>query len=173
MSRGSSNPHQQIIERYAAGGPLLAYAAQGLSPEHRQARPGPGAWSIAEIVVHLLDSDLVYGDRMKWVLAEDNPPLLGFDENAWVARLDPQAMPMEEAVNLFVAHRQWMTHLLRRRPEADFSRTGRHSERGEISLAEMIVSMANHVDHHLRFLYGKRANLGLTLYPRYTHLPET
>lgn len=156
------------IERYAAGGPLLAYAAQGLTPDQETARPGPGLWSIAELVAHLLDADLVYAERMKRVIAEDRPTLLAFDENAWIVRLDSQAMPVAEAVLLFVANRQWMTRILRRLAEADFAREGVHSEAGPQALAEIVVRIAHHVDHHLKFLYAKRANLGVSLYPRYT-----
>ena len=51
--------------------------------------------------------------------------------------------------------------------EADFARAGRHSERGPQTLAEIVALATNHVDHHLRFLYAKRANLGVAIPPRY------
>jgi uncharacterized damage-inducible protein DinB len=157
-----------LLTRYVAGGPTLAYAVADLSPEHEQARPGPGDWSIAELVAHLLDTDLVLTERMKRVLAEDDPVLQAFDENAWAARLDYQSMSVEEAVNLLTANRRWMAQILRRRDEADFARTGRHSEKGRQTLAEVLSTVVNHLDHHLRFLYAKRANLGVALPPRYT-----
>ncbi|HEV3165965.1 MAG TPA: DinB family protein [Isosphaeraceae bacterium] len=157
-----------LIDRYAAGGPLLLYAISGLSHEHESARPGPGDWSIAELVVHLLDADLVFADRMKRVIAQDEPILQAFDHKAWVVRLDSQSMPVEEAVNLFVANRHWMTRILRKLPEAEFARSGMHSESGRKTLTELVVSIANHVDHHLRFLYAKRGNLGMAVQPRYT-----
>src|SRR5262245_15825931 len=103
----SENLSQPLIDRYLSGGPILAYATSGLTPEKATARPGPGAWSIAELVVHLLDCDLVYADRMKRIIAEENPVIVAFDENAWVARLGPQEMPVEEAVNLLAANRHW------------------------------------------------------------------
>lgn len=162
----------EIVERYAAGGPLLSYAAQGLTREQEQARPGPGTWSIAELVVHLLDCDLVYADRMKYIIAEENPTLLAFDENGWITALDAQNMPVEEAVNLLVANRHWMTRILRKLPESAFARSGMHTERGRLTLADCVVTMANHIDHHLKFLYGKRANLGVSIYPRYTSIKE-
>jgi uncharacterized damage-inducible protein DinB len=157
-----------VIDRYAAGGPLLAYAVAGLSADDEQAHPGPGAWSIAQLVTHLLDSDLVYADRMRWVIAEHEPPLPGFDENAWIDRLGGEAMPVEESVNLFTANRQRMARILRRCSEDDFSRAGLHAERGRMTLAELLATITNHVDHHLRFLYAKRANLGVAVPPRYT-----
>ena len=157
-----------LIERYVAGAPTLAYAVADLSPEHEQARPGPGSWSIAELVVHLLDADLVLTERMKRILAENEPTLLAFDENAWVERLGAQSMRVEEAVNLLAANRHWMAQILRRCADADFARAGNHTERGRQTLAEVLSMVVNHLDHHLRFLYAKRANLGVALPPRYT-----
>ncbi len=158
----------EVIERYAAGGSLLAYAVQGLTSEQEKARPGPGAWSIAELAAHLADSDLVAADRMKRVIAEDEPALLAFDENAWIERLGSREMSVEEAVNLFAANRHWMSQILRRLPEADFARVGIHSENGRMTLASLVATYANHLDHHLKFLYAKRGNLGVSIYPRYS-----
>ena len=126
----ADDQHSPVIDRYAAGGPMLVYAASGLTPEQEMARPGPGAWSIAELVAHLLDADLVLADRMKRVIAEEDPVLLAFDENAWIERLGAEAMPVEEAVNLFAANRHWMTQILRRCSEADFARAGQAHRSG-------------------------------------------
>jgi hypothetical protein len=163
-----SSRMEPVIDRYAAGGPLLAYATSGLSPELEANPVGPGSWSIAQLTVHLLDSDLVIADRIKRVIAEDEPALLAFDEDLWIDRLDPGAFPIEEVVNLFAAHRHWMARILRSRPEADFARVGMHSEAGRKSLADLVATAVGHLDHHLRFLFGKRATLGAAIPPRYS-----
>jgi hypothetical protein len=157
-----------LIDRYAAGSEILVYATQQLSRDQETTRVGPGEWTVAELVAHLLDADLVLADRMKRIIAEDNPALPAFDESVWIKRLHSAEQSVEEAVNLFVAHRHWMTRLLRRLAPEDFARSGTHSEAGRKTLADIVSSAAGHVDHHLVFLYGKRANLGTSLYPRYT-----
>ncbi|MEO6810459.1 MAG: DinB family protein [Isosphaeraceae bacterium] len=156
-----------LIDHYAMGAEVLNYAAQGLSLEQERSRPGPGTWSLAELVAHVLDADLVISDRIKRVIAEDRPTLLAFDENAWIERLDSNAMPMVETAALFAANRRWMVRLLRNRPEPDFGRIGVHSSAGPLTLAELVAKATGHLDHHLRFLYAKRASLGVSLYPRY------
>lgn len=160
---------ESLIDRYAAGGAILVYAVQGLSSGQEQARPGPGAWSIAEVVAHLVDSDAVACDRMKWIIAEPNPILLAFDENLWIQRLRSGEMPVQEGASLFAANRRWMARVLRGCSEADFSRAGQHTERGRITLAELLAGFVGHLDHHLKFIYGKRANLGVSLQPRYSY----
>ena len=165
------DPRKPVIDRYADGGPLLVQAAANLTPEHCRDHPVPGTWSIAELVCHLLDADLVHAGRMKWIIAEESPLLPNMDEVAWVARLDPNAMPVDEAAALFAAHRKWMARILRAQDEAAFARAGTHTERGRQTLAEILVYAVHHLDHHLKFLYAKRAKLGVSIYPRYTGNP--
>ena len=163
-------PHESLIDRYAAGGAILAYAVQGLSGEQKQARPGPGAWSIAEVVAHLVDSDAVACDRMKRIIAEPNPTLLAFDENLWIQRLRSGEMPVEEGVNLFTANRQWMVAGASGLLGGRFRPCRPALRRGRMTLAELLAGFVGHLDHHLKFVYGKRANLGVALQPRYSYL---
>ena len=154
--RPSPNPNSPrgapLLDRFTMGGAILAYAVSDLTIEQEQARPGPGAWSIAELVVHLLDTDLVYSDRMKRVIAEDDPVLQNMDETAWAARLGYQESSVAEAVSLLAGNRRWMSKILRRLNDADFARSGRHTERGRLTLAELVATVTNHLDHHLRFV---------------------
>lgn len=158
-----------LIDRYARGPEVLAYAVEGLPEEAAYARPGPGAWSIAELSAHLADSDMVGSDRMKRVIAEQDPELLAYDESAWINRLAAGDAPVADSVAVFAANRRWTERILRSCAEADFARSGRHSERGRVTLAELLVIYVNHLDHHLRYLYMKRAKLGTSLQPRYTY----
>ena len=105
---------------------------------------------------------------MKRVIAEDNPTLLAYDENAWIARLRSAEMPIEEGVNLFTANRQRIVRILRglRRPTSPAA--GDHTERGRETLADLVTGYVSHLDHHLRFLYGKPTNLGTAIQPRYS-----
>lgn len=149
------------------GPAILKYAASGLSREHEQTRIGPGAWSAAELVTHLVDTDLVYADRMKRVIAEDNPPFLAFDPNAWLARHAANDASIPDALALIAANRAWMMRILLTLNDADFGRVGIHSRDGRMTLAEVVARATHHLDHHLRFLYTKRSNLGVALPPRY------
>jgi hypothetical protein len=162
---------EALIARFEAGGELLKYAVGGLTEEQAKAHPGPGEWSIAEVAAHLADCDLVASDRMKRVLAEENPSLLAFDENAWLTRLRSGDMPVDESAALFDINRKRMGRILRGCSEQDFGRAGIHSERGRTTLAELLTVFVNHLDHHLKFIFAKRANLGISIHPRYTYDP--
>lgn len=158
---------ETVIERYEVGGPLLVYATSGLSPEHLRAKPGPGDLSIAELAIHLVDCDLVFAERFKRVIAETNPTLQAFDETPWMDRFGPIDQPAEEAVQLFALNRAWMGRILRACSEADFARVGQHTELGPQTLASLLAKAITHLDHHLKFLYAKRANLRMAVGPKY------
>ena len=155
--------NRELIEQYAHGGEKIRRAVAGLTPEELRARPGPGAWSALEVVIHLADSDAISIDRMKRILSEDEPPLLYADETAYVERLHTHEQDLEDALLLFeVGRRQW-GRVLRRLPEEAFLRTGTHNRRGKVTLGGMVASYVKHVDEHLEFVAGKRANLGKPL----------
>jgi len=155
--------NRDVIEQYVACSEKLRRAVTGLTPEELRARPGPGAWSVLEVVIHIVDSDSISIDRMKRMLTEDNPPLLYADETAYVARLHTHEQDLEDALLLFeVGRRQW-ARVLRRLPDEAFLRAGIHNRRGKVMLGEMVATYVKHVDEHLKFIEGKRVNLGKPL----------
>ena len=157
-----------LIQRYADGGPLLVYATAGIPEEHLRKRISPGEWSLAEVICHIVDSDLTAADRMKRVIAEKDPLLVNCEEDLWVKSLDYPNTPVEENVALFAANRKLTARVLKSLPEAAFARQGNHSVRGPVTLAGLLLEYVVHLDHHLRFIYGKRTNLGCPVPPRYT-----
>ena len=159
---------RSAIDQYARGIGLLSYATEGLTAEQLRSRPGPGDWSAAEVVIHLVDSDLVLADRMKRVIAEENPPLVAFDENKWTARLHYQDQTVGTAAMLFDLNRRHLLEVLRRLDDAAFERVGIHSERGPLRLGQLVAGAASHLDGHLKFIYEKRARLGRGTTPRYS-----
>jgi hypothetical protein len=153
----------ELIERYAAGGPLLAKVIEGLTPEELNAFPIPGTWSLQQIVLHMTDSDLIASDRMKRVIAEENPTLVGYDETAFSKNLFYEKLDPQLACMIFDANRRQTATLLRLLPPAAFSRTGNHSEHGPMSLDSLVKVYAEHLDHHMKFVREKRAKLGKPL----------
>jgi len=154
---------RSVIEAYAAGPAKVRAAVAGLTREELTARPGPGKWSILEVVVHLADSDAISIDRMKRILTEDNPQLLYADETAYVDRLFTHDQDLEDALTLMEAGRRQWARVLRKLPDAAFERAGTHNRRGRVTLGEMVASYVGHIDDHLKFVVGKRANLGKPL----------
>ncbi|MGE3109455.1 MAG: DinB family protein [Phycisphaerales bacterium] len=149
-----------VIEQYAQGADDLTRAIEGLSGADMNARPVPDTWSIQEIVMHMMDSDLIASDRMKRIIAEDNPLILGYDETRFSQRLHYDKADANLACRVFAMNRQMTAALLRLLPDETFQRTGVHNQAGKLTLAQMVKGYHDHLQHHLKFLHQKRRLLG-------------
>jgi DinB superfamily len=110
----------------------------------------PGKWSVVEVIQHLGDSDLVFGFRARMILAEDRPPLQGYDQDRWASVFRYRDASRESALAQLGAYRAANLAVLRRLSPAELERTGMHSERGEESLGHLMKLMAAHDLVHRR-----------------------
>jgi uncharacterized damage-inducible protein DinB len=155
-----SVPSSELIERYSKGGEKIAAAIQGLTLDDLLAFPVPGTWSIQQIVVHVMDSDLISTDRMKRIIAEDNPTLIGYDETRFSKNLYYNVQPAADAVAILDLNRKLFARVLRKLPPETFNRVGSHNERGQLTLGQYLQAVVDHLEHHLKFINEKRAKLG-------------
>jgi DinB family protein len=109
----------------------------------------PGKWSIRQVVRHLADSDLVWGYRLRMVLAHDRPTITGYDQDLWADRLRYNEAVIEEALDELAVLRRANLRLVAGASAADLDRVGVHSERGEESVKHMIRMYAGHDLLHL------------------------
>lgn len=147
---------RKLIDVYEAGGATLRDAIEGLTDAQFDVRPPDGSWTIREIVLHLMDSDLIASVRMKRIIAMDEPPLLAFDESAFAARLGYGRLDVHLAARVFADNRALTATMLRALPDSAFERIGRHNERGPLTVATIVQDYCKHLDHHLAFLLRKR-----------------
>lgn len=155
------SPREALIASYLNSLPRLRRAVADLTPEQLRARPVPGKWSALEVICHLVDSEQAWCHRMKRAIAEDRPLLIGYDETRFTAGLPYHDADLEEELALLEGMRRQMARILRSLSESAWSRAGVHSERGLITLAEMLQAEAEHVPHHLATILEKRKALGL------------
>jgi uncharacterized damage-inducible protein DinB len=151
--------HAHLIEDYLAGPKLLREAVAGLSDEELDAKPIPGKWSTRQIICHLADFEPVYADRMKRVIAEDNPPLRGGDPEVFAAKLAYEARDIQEELNLIEAVRRHTGRILKTLPDEAFQRTGMHSADGPLTLETLLQRITEHIPHHIRFIEEKKQAL--------------
>ena len=111
------------------------------------------------MVQHLADSELVWGYRLRMVLAQDRPPITGYDQDLWAQRLDYAHADVGQAIADFQTLRTANLRLIDRATAADLQRVGVHAERGEESVEHMIRLYAGHDLLHLRQLERIRTTL--------------
>jgi hypothetical protein len=127
-------------------------AIAGMSDARLSQPESPGKWSMGQVVQHLADSDLVWGYRVRLVLAQDRPPLTGYDQDLWSERLHYDKLPIDEALDRFAVLRRSNLRLLANAKPDDLQRVGVHAERGEESVSLMVRLYAGHDLLHLRQL---------------------
>lgn len=159
MSR--PNDRSEAIDAYLAGGPALRASVDGMTRAQILDRPVAGRWSTLEVVAHLADSEQAWTHRMKRVIAEKTPLLIGYDESKFTSSLFYQDRDLNAELTLFEALRIQMTQILHALPEPAWLRQGVHSESGLLSLEQMLQIETDHVHHHLRHIQEKRQALGL------------
>jgi len=112
-------------------------------------RPEEREWSVLECVAHVAQAEIVYAGRYRWILAHDEPPLIGYDQDLWVDRLHANEADAEQLLALFAALRTANISLWQRTSEADRARVGMHAERGRESFDLSFRLIAGHDRFHL------------------------
>jgi uncharacterized damage-inducible protein DinB len=120
-----------------------------LSPAQLVRPERPGKWSIRHVLQHLADSELVWGWRLRLVLAQDRPRITGYDQDLWAERLGYEHADPLQAADDFATLRDANLRLLSHVGPAELERTGVHEERGEESIAHMMRLYAGHDLLHL------------------------
>jgi hypothetical protein len=145
---GARNPMEVLQDTPIA----LRKALAGLSEDQRAQPEASGKWSVRHVVRHLADSELVWGYRLRMVLAAERPPLTGYDQDLWAQRLRYDEANVEDALDEFAVLRRSNLRLFAGASGGDFKRVGVHAERGEESVEHMIRLHAGHDLLHLRQL---------------------
>jgi len=141
---------ESLIAQYAAG-PARLKAALGRVPKDAlQWRPAPREWSAPEIVCHCADSETNGYARIRFVLAEKEPVLQGYDQEEWARRFDYHGQALEPPLAVVEAVRAATVALLRPLSEAAWAREGRHTESGRYTAEDWLRIYADHLEGHAR-----------------------
>jgi hypothetical protein len=142
---GDRNPLYVLAQTPSALGDIV----RTHSAEVLRSRPFEGKWTPNEIIGHLLDGEWTYGYRLRLILCEDDPAILGTQQDAWVARQQHNRREPSQLVDVFGTLRGFNVTVWKGISAEDLKRTGRHNERGAESLGVMLRMMAGHDLSHL------------------------
>lgn len=144
----SQAEREQLIEQYARGPARVREALAKVPREALQWRPAEGKWSVHEVVVHCADSETNAALRIRYLLAEKEPLIVGYDQDAWAKAFDYHSQPLEDALAATTAARGRTVPLLRSLREADWAKAGRHTESGAYSAEDWLRIYARHLEGH-------------------------
>lgn len=151
---------EQAFKRFTAGPSQLRQALAGLDARALNQRPPGSDWSIRDVVVHLADTEMVRGYRLRSIIADDEPVIAAFDEEAWKRRLQYLWRDIEASVVLFQQTRFSNAELLSYGGKDAWTRIGRHTTDGAVSVRDLFERGVEHVDEHVNQIAQTRKALG-------------
>ena len=147
-----------LVDQYRQGYDAVVAALDGITQAEMDAREGPGEWSPREIAHHLADSEMTSAIRLRRLIVEENPVIVGYDQEAFVRRLYCDR-PIEPSLAAFRAARESTADILDRMTEEEWSRQGTHSESGPYSVLDWLETYAVHAHDHADQIRRARATV--------------
>jgi uncharacterized damage-inducible protein DinB len=121
---------------------------QGLTPKQLKWQPGPGKWSIAEILAHLADAEIAGSWRMRLSVSASGTALAPFDQDSWAAEFQYQKRDAAKSLETFRVLRENNLTMLKMLPKESWERYGMHQERGKETVARIVQMFAGHDRNH-------------------------
>lgn len=132
----------------------LTKLIRGLTPKQLKWQPEAGKWSIAEILAHLADTEIVASWRLRSVLAEDGTVIQAYDQNAWAAVFQYRKRAAKASLALFRALRENNHAMLKEIPRDKWDNYGMHQERGKETVSHLTRMFAGHDVNHVLQVEG-------------------
>ena len=151
--------YSALIDEYLTGPQKLRDAIDGMTDEQIDASPIPGKWSTRQVICHISDFETVYANRMKHVIAEDQPTFAGGFHQQFADHLAYGERDIGEELKMIDVVRSQMARIFLTLPPEAFERTGIHSVEGPMTLGSLLERITNHIPHHVPFIEEKRAAL--------------
>jgi hypothetical protein len=134
-----------LVARYADG--YTAFAEAVAECPDLDASDGDG-WTARQVVHHLADAELTSGIRLRRLLAEDEPVIASYDENAFARLLHYDARSVDVSLRVVEAVRAASLDLLGRLSEAEWARRGTHTESGPYGVEDWLRTYVAHPFDH-------------------------
>lgn len=140
---------QDAIKVQRATAAKLKKLTRGLTPKQLRWQPEPGKWSIAEIVAHLADVEIVASWRMRSIIGSDGITIQPFDQDVWASTFQYNKRDLKQALEVFRVLRENNLAMLRALPSEAWERHGMHLERGKETIAHLTRMFAGHDTNHV------------------------
>jgi hypothetical protein len=137
-----------MIERYKEGPDAVAEALADITDEELDSRPSADDWTPREVVHHLADSEMTSAIRLRRLLAEDEPIIIGYDEAEFARRLFYGERPIQAALDALRASRETTSEILERLTDDQWARSGTHTESGPYGVENWLDIYAAHAHDH-------------------------
>jgi len=145
------------VQKSTAG--KLKTLIRGLTPKQLKWKPEPGKWSIAEIVAHLADAEIVGSWRMRLIVGASGTTIQPFDQEVWASAFQYRKRDAKQSVEVFRVLRENNLAMLKALPRESWENYGMHQERGKETVAHVVRMFAGHDANHVKQIEGIKTQL--------------
>lgn len=143
------NNREELLQTLETFPERLTRLVTNLSEEQLEKTYGEGKWTIRQVVNHLAESHINGFIRLKFILTEDNPTLVPYQEPLWAEIADTKSMPVDITLLILIGLHKRIIYLLRSLTEEQWQRTAYHPDEGELDINWWLKAYANHGEKHL------------------------
>ena len=141
---------QDPIKVQSATPKKLERMVKGVSATKLRKRPAPGKWSVAEILAHLADVEIVVGWRMRSIIGSPGTPIQAFDQDVWVTAGHYEKRDPRKSLAQHRVAREANLDLLKSLTPDQWRHFGMHAERGQESIEHIVCMLAGHDLNHIQ-----------------------
>ncbi|TYP74771.1 DinB family protein [Paenibacillus methanolicus] len=127
----------------------LTRAIAGLGEEQLKWKQSETTWSVAEVLAHLADHNIVVSFRIRDILADTKAQLPAFNQDLWVSGQHANDSDVYEILDAFWGLLRYNGQLFRRLGEAEFDKSGINFKGETVRVRDIIRGFAKHVQTHL------------------------
>lgn len=139
---------ESLIVEYEKGAVLLRTAWESVPEDGEKWRPAPDKWSAHEVVIHCADSETYAATRLRLLLAEPEPLIVGYNQEAWAKVFNYHAQSTDRALRTIDAVRTATLPILRSLTDTDLAKEGRHTDSGPYNVCDWLKSYGKHLTGH-------------------------
>jgi len=137
------------IEQYTSAPKRLRELLAKVPIEAMKWRPEQTEFSAHEIICHCADSETNAYSRIRYLLTEEKPVIVGYDPDVWAREFDYSNHPLEAALATVEAVRANTAPILRRLPDEAWAKEGTHTESGRYTAADWLRIYSEHLEEHI------------------------
>ncbi len=146
----TADEREKLLVEYERGVALLRTAWESVPEDAEKWRPAPEKWSAHEVVIHAADSETYAATRIRLLVNEKEPLIVGYDENAWAKTFNYHAQSTDRALRTLDAVRTATLPVLRALTETDWAKEGRHTQSGPYTGSDWLRSYGPHLTNHAK-----------------------
>lgn len=146
----TAEEREKLILEYEKGATLLRTAWESIPEDAEKWRPAPDKWSAHEVVIHCADSETYAATRIRLLVGEKEPLIVGYDQEAWAKTFNYHAQSTDRALRTVDAVRTGTLPILRSLGESDWAKEGRHTQSGPYNACDWLKSYGVHLTNHAK-----------------------